>query len=174
MDQSLKIPPKTKCYILTDGGGWTPYQTKREVVVIKVLDNILGVRKGHTPVEVKVEDSDKIYPLQVPNRWLFEPAELKVESESEDGVFYRLELNERGEATRCSCRGFSYRRKCKHIQNPGHAAFRAAWRVLWQAGIQITEIKLLWNEAQARTNHEDCAAARFAWLAAQALTTKED
>ena len=90
-------------------------------------------------------------------------------SSSDPEVWYRVEVNARGEGVSCSCPGHSYRQSCRHLSSPGHPAWRAAWGLLSEAGLELVKIDNLWLEARAQRRHPSAQAVRFAYLASQSM-----
>ena len=90
-------------------------------------------------------------------------------SRSARDVWYLVQLDDEGRGLACTCAGFSYRGKCRHLDKPGQAPFRAAWSCLMAAGVPLEDIKRLWKRAQSETSHPARAAVRFAFFAGKTI-----
>lgn len=93
-------------------------------------------------------------------------------SQSARDVWYLVEIDDSGRGIACTCPGYGYRGKCRHLDKPGQPPFRAAWACLLAADVELEDVKRLWNRAQAQTGHPSRAAVRFAYFAAKTIGEK--
>lgn len=144
----MKIPPNTECFIRA-GASWRPYTTRAEVEATVDDQPITeGPAAGH--YMAKIEARGEVYLIAVPGR-LAAPT---VRINAGDGeTQYLMHIDEDGVGRRCSCPGFAFRGRCRHLKTAQTRAIVAAFRACLEAGLTIDQVRFSFDEARRQAPH---------------------
>ena len=144
----MKIPPNTPCFIRA-GSSWRPYTTRAEVeATVDDQPITSGPAAGH--FKATIEARGEVYLIAVPGR-LAAPT---VRIDAADGESrYLMHIDEDGIGRRCSCPGFVFRGRCRHIKTAQTRAIVAAFKACLDAGLAIDQVRFSFDEARRQAPH---------------------